>query len=56
MEQRIKELEDKIEIMDVEIESLIVSLDINREIVEALDKVGIVIYKLYNTIKKIIEE
>lgn len=55
MNDKIKELENKIEIMNVEIESLIVSLDVNREIVEALDKVGIIIYKLYNTIKEIID-
>ena len=51
-----KKIENKLEMMDVEIESLIVSGDMKEEIMEALDKIGIVIYKLYNTIKRMIEE
>ena len=52
----IEELEKKMEMMNVEIESLIVSLDIIREVVEGLDKIGVVIYKIYNNIKKVIDE
>lgn len=52
----IEELEKKIELMDTEIESLIISLDVNREIVEGLDMIGIAIYKMYNKIKGIIDE
>ena len=56
LEERLSDLEKKNEIMDVEIESLIVSLDINHEIIETLDSVGVILYKLYNKIKGIIEE
>ena len=52
----IEELEKKMEMMNVEIESLIVSLDIIREVVECLDKIVVVIYKIYNNIKKVIDE
>lgn len=53
--KEIEKINKKIEMIDVEIESLIISLDVNHEIVEALDKVGVVLYKLYNKIKAIIE-
>ena len=56
MESNFNKLSEKIIVINTEIESLVVSLDINREIVESLDNIGVAIYKLYNKIKGIIEQ
>lgn len=53
MKERIEELEKKIEIMNTEIDSLIISSDIHLHVVESLDKIGVIIYKLYNYIKEV---
>lgn len=52
---KIDELEKKIELMNTEIESLIVNGDIIALITEALDNIGVIIYKLYEEMKKINE-
>ena len=53
MENRLKDLEKKVELMNTEIESLIISSDIHAAVVEALDRIGVIVYKLYNYIKEV---
>ena len=52
---KIDELEKKIEIMNTEIESLIVNGDVITLVIEALDRIGVIVYKLYEELKKINE-
>lgn len=51
-----KELEKRLDLMNTEIDSLTISLDVFREMTEALDQIGVVIYKLYNKIRDIIDD
>lgn len=55
IEDRLDKIEKDLELMNTEILSLIIYADVNALVVEALDDIGVRIYKLYNEIKKINE-